>query len=125
MDWPLALNIEVDGAPYGTRTRVTAVKGRCPGPLDEGRDESAKALHKGRRHIEAFAGTGKQAVRPAAGHHFPILAMEVQGSFGGSGSPFCNSSIECLSGERTNAMEPSRGGRLMMTPAFISLSQSA
>jgi hypothetical protein len=29
----LALN----GAPYGTRTRVTAVKGRCPGPLDEGR----------------------------------------------------------------------------------------
>ncbi len=22
--------------PYGTRTRVTAVKGRCPGPLDEG-----------------------------------------------------------------------------------------
>jgi hypothetical protein len=25
------------GAPYGTRTRVTAVKGRCPGPLDEGR----------------------------------------------------------------------------------------
>jgi hypothetical protein len=26
-----------DGTPYGTRTRVTAVKGRCPGPLDEGR----------------------------------------------------------------------------------------
>src|ERR1043165_4991358 len=23
------------GAPYGTRTRVTAVKGRCPGQLDE------------------------------------------------------------------------------------------
>ena len=29
------------GAPYGTRTRVTAVKGRCPGPLDEGRKCSA------------------------------------------------------------------------------------
>src|SRR5262249_23109436 len=29
--------IEVGGAPYGTRTRVTAVKGRCPRPLDEGR----------------------------------------------------------------------------------------
>src|SRR6266852_66103 len=28
---------EIIGAPYGTRTRVTAVKGRCPGPLDEGR----------------------------------------------------------------------------------------
>jgi hypothetical protein len=25
------------GAPYGIRTRVTAVKGRCPRPLDEGR----------------------------------------------------------------------------------------
>jgi hypothetical protein len=25
------------GAPYGTRTRVSAVKGRCPRPLDEGR----------------------------------------------------------------------------------------
>jgi site-specific DNA recombinase len=24
------------GVPYGIRTRVTAVKGRCPGPLDEG-----------------------------------------------------------------------------------------
>ena len=24
------------GAPYGTRTRVSAVKGRRPGPLDEG-----------------------------------------------------------------------------------------
>jgi hypothetical protein len=26
-----------DGAPYGNRTRVSAVKGRRPGPLDEGR----------------------------------------------------------------------------------------
>ena len=25
-----------DGAPYETRTRVPAVRGRCPGPLDEG-----------------------------------------------------------------------------------------
>ena|SRR5215471_5774775 len=28
------------GAPYGTRTRVSAVKGRRPGPLDEGRSWS-------------------------------------------------------------------------------------
>ncbi len=41
------------GAPYGTRTRVTAVKGRRPRPLDEGRP-------KARRHIEAFAGGGKE-----------------------------------------------------------------
>jgi hypothetical protein len=26
------------GAPYGIRTRVTAVRGRCPRPLDEGRN---------------------------------------------------------------------------------------
>jgi hypothetical protein len=28
------------GAPYGTRTRVSAVKGRRPGPLDEGRGKA-------------------------------------------------------------------------------------
>ena len=58
-------------------------------------------------------------------YHFPVLGIEVQGSFGGSASPFCKSSMECLSGERTNAIMPSRGGRLMVTPAFISRSQSA
>ena len=25
-----------NGVPYGIRTRVASVKGRCPGPLDEG-----------------------------------------------------------------------------------------
>src|SRR5262249_15135562 len=29
------------GAPYGVRTRVFAVKGRCPRPLDEGRKSAA------------------------------------------------------------------------------------
>ncbi len=28
---------EEDGTPNGIRTRVTAVKGRCPRPLDDGR----------------------------------------------------------------------------------------
>ena len=32
------------GAPYGIRTRVTAVKGRCPRPLDEGRTALPKRL---------------------------------------------------------------------------------
>src|SRR5216684_5039101 len=32
----------VSGAPYGTRTRVSAVKGRCPRPLDEGRAKGAR-----------------------------------------------------------------------------------
>jgi hypothetical protein len=33
---------QTDGAPYGTRTRVSAVKGRRPGPLDEGRWKRAE-----------------------------------------------------------------------------------
>src|SRR5215470_17775318 len=55
------------GAPYGNRTRVSAVKGRCPGPLDEGRSSDAG------RHIEAFGATGKQAwAGNRAGHQsFP------------------------------------------------------
>jgi hypothetical protein len=58
-------------------------------------------------------------------HQWPVLGIEDHGSAGGFGSPFCNSSIECRSGERTNAMLPSRGGRLMVTPIFMSLSQVA
>src|SRR4030095_8857849 len=42
-------------------------------------------------------------------HHFPVFCIDAHGSLGGSGFPLCNSSIECLSGERTNAMLPSRG----------------
>lgn len=32
----LRLRKKKSGVPYGIRTRVTSVKGRCPGPLDEG-----------------------------------------------------------------------------------------
>ena len=55
----------------------------------------------------------------------PVLGIDFHGSCGGKAAPFCSSSMECLSGERTKAMTPSRGGRLMVTPAFISLSQVA
>jgi hypothetical protein len=58
-------------------------------------------------------------------YQWPVFGIEDHGSAGGFGSPFCNSSIECRSGERTKAMLPSRGGRLMVTPIFISLSQVA
>src|SRR5262245_14143472 len=60
-----------------------------------------------------------------APHQCPVFGIEAQGSFGASAWPFCNSSIECLSGERTNAMLPSRGGRLMVTPPAINFSQVA
>ena len=49
----------------------------------------------------------------------PIFSIDVQGSAGSSASPICKSSIEILSGERTNAMRPSRGGRLIVTPLSI------
>jgi len=58
-------------------------------------------------------------------YQWPVFGIEVQGSAGGFGSPFCSSSIECRSGERTNAMLPSRGGRLMVMPSFIRRSQVA
>ena len=60
----------------------------------------------------------KPAVAPA--YHSPLLGIEVHGSAGASAAPFCRSSIEISSGVRTNAMRPSRGGRLIVTPASIS-----
>ena len=56
-------------------------------------------------------------------HHQPSLAMLAHGSSIGLASPFCSNSIEMLSGERINAMRPSRGGRFIVTPASINLLQ--
>ena len=67
----------------------------------------------------AFAASGKRM----PGYHFPVFPIDFHGSCGGLGEPFCSNSIECLSGERTKAMTPSRGGRLMVTPAYIRRSQ--
>ena len=58
-------------------------------------------------------------------YQWPVFGIDAHGSFGGSASPFCSSSIEMLSGERTNAMCPSRGGRLIVTPASMSFWHSA
>ncbi len=52
----------------------------------------------------------------------PVFSMLAQVSFGSSRSPACKSSIETLSGERTKAICPSRGGRLIVTPAACSFS---
>lgn len=46
-------------------------------------------------------------------------------SAGARCSPSCKSSSEMLSGVRTKAMWPSRGGRLMVTPAAIRRAQVA
>ena len=45
-----------------------------------------------------------------------VLAMLLHGSAGGSAEPACSSSMEMPSGVRMNAMRPSRGGRLIVTP---------
>jgi hypothetical protein len=60
-----------------------------------------------------------------ASYQCPVFGIEAQGSAGGFASPFCKISIECRSGERTKAIWPSRGGRLMVMPIFFSRSQVA
>ncbi len=59
------------------------------------------------------------------GHHTPIFAADAHGSAGAFFSPFWMSSIEMLSGVRMKAIWPSRGGRLIVTPAAWSLAQVA
>jgi hypothetical protein len=59
----------------------------------------------------------------AESYQLPVFGMDSQGSCGGNEPSFCSSSMEILSGETTKAMRPSRGGRLMVTPLFISRSQ--
>ena len=63
-------------------------------------------------------------IPPARAYHTPVFGIETQGSAGGKDPPFWMSSIEMLSGVRIKAMWPSRGGRLMVTPALFNLSQS-
>jgi len=58
-------------------------------------------------------------------YHSPTVGIEAQGSAGGRGCPFCSSSIEILSGERKNAIWPSRGGTLIVIPASSIFWQSA
>src|SRR5688572_24476332 len=58
-------------------------------------------------------------------YQLPVFGIDFQGSAGGRAPPFCRSSMEMLSGERTKAMRPSRGGRLMVTPPAWSFAQAA
>ena len=58
------------------------------------------------------------APRPT-GYQLPVLPIDAQGSFGSWASPFCRSSMLMSSGDRTKAIRPSRGGRLIAIPASI------
>src|SRR4029078_442923 len=54
------------GSAYGIRTRVTDVRGRCPGPLDEcaTRTKTGEGEHstKGRLKSRRSAGTGRKGI---------------------------------------------------------------
>ncbi len=73
--------------------------------------------------LQTASGDGKKArYRPSTlrgAYQAPVLPIEAHGSCDCRFSPFCRISIEMPSGERTNAMWPSRGGRLIMTPLSI------
>ena len=58
-------------------------------------------------------------------YQLPMLGRSFQGAAGARASPCWSSSIEMPSGDRTKAILPSRGGRLMITPAACSLAQAA
>lgn len=69
--------------------------------------------------IHGFSRTRGLQREQRTGYQLPVLAMEAQGSFGASESPRWSNSREIPSGERTKAIWPSRGGRLMVTPLSI------
>ena len=58
-------------------------------------------------------------------YQLPVLAIDAHGSAGVSAEPACSSSTEIPSGERTKAIRPSRGGRLMTTPCCCRRSHAA
>ena len=62
----------------------------------------------------------REAEENVESHHDPVFSIDAHGSCAGSASPSCNSSIEMPSGDFTKAMRPSRGGRLITTPASCS-----
>ena len=72
--------------------------------------------------IDAETGCCKD---PSPRYQTPSFGIEAQGSRAGKAVPRCNNSTEMPSGERMNAMRPSRGGRLIVTPDSRSFSHSA
>lgn len=75
---------------------------------------------------QVIKGATRADAPPGSGfHQLPVFGIDAQGSAGARCSPSCKSSSEMPSGVRTKAMWPSRGGRLMVTPAAIRRAQVA
>ena len=76
-------------------------------------------------------GSAQQIVIPTVGTQWfdadelRTAAIARHGSAGARAAPVCSNSIDTLSGLRTNAMRPSRGGRLISTPLACRCAQVA
>ena len=115
-----------ENVPYGAHARHAGHSARRRGrPAGRAVQDLWRARKIRRRAKVAATEAEDRAPRRSSPHHTPLLGIEVHGSCGGRGPPFCRSSIEILSGERMKAMWPSRGGRLIVTPAFIRRSHKA
>ncbi len=110
------------GQPRRRQRRGTVVTGAPRGRLRRAavrRPARTRAAHRRRAVVRPGRARPTPSL-PGAGvrHALPRL-------LGRPRAPFCSSSTEMLSGERTNAMRPSRGGRLIVTPWSISRRQAA
>ena len=131
-----ASNSCASASPSGTTKRAStasiAAAAAC-GTAPTSPDASARARSKRtiwRKWLASpvasiMAGVEKKRSAKLMDYQTPVFGIDAQGSAGALASPFCSSSIEMFSGDRTNAIVPSRGGRLMVTPAFISFSHVA
>ena len=91
-------------------------RGALPGEARRPQPRRVQGLRQRRRRDRQLP---RHPTRPRASvYHAPVFGIEAQGSAFGSAAPFCSSSIEMLSGERMNAILPSRGGRLIVTPGI-------
>src|SRR6185503_16360467 len=103
------------GAKHRTRKRAK----RSTNTRGDAQIDSARPGH-GRLDDRVLAPDEVEEAAVGPAYHSPVFGIELQGSVGASAPPFCNSSIEILSGDRTKAMRPSLGGRLIATPLSIS-----
>src|SRR5262249_7096049 len=118
-----------DGAQSGGSRESTGRRAGVAVPAGDSAARNVLVLARERRCGPGLSVAAHDAARTAAqvtttigqrDHHSPVLGIEAQGSRGGSAPPFCSSSTEIRSGERTNAMCPSRGGRLIVMPCSVS-----
>ena len=93
--------------------------------LHFGRTLARLNLNAAHNHLQCqFIQPSRQG-HSALDYQCPVFGIDAQGSAAGKASPFCSSSMEMLSGDRINAIWPSRGGRLMVTPIDCKCSQIA